>query len=91
MQKIILATLGLAMFATPLAAGNPHSDGYAAHEFDPYAVEQNAPAAHASARSSQHFFLAPTAGEVSGLGTDSSISGPRGGHWDPHQGTRLNH
>ncbi|MFW6039417.1 MAG: hypothetical protein ACOC9P_02965 [bacterium] len=39
MKKIILATMGLAMFATPLAAENPHS-GYPGAERDRHTVSR---------------------------------------------------
>jgi hypothetical protein len=63
MKKIILATLGLAMFATPLAAQNPkaslHPDSY-----------RSGPSAFSS---SSHALAVPQRPVVAPLGTTSSF------------------
>jgi hypothetical protein len=83
MKKIILATIGLAMFATPLAAGTPHSSGVSQHERHLYGLDRSAPAVQVPARSLDLFSASPVGsqsfgltGPRSGTGLQSSQRGP---------------
>jgi hypothetical protein len=98
MRNIILGAIGLAMFATPLAAGTPHSGGYAQHELHQFGMERNAPPVHAQARPSERFLVAPADARSSSLSGqqpgDSYSSRPQNGigvpYSAPPQGWPLN-
>ena len=82
MKKIILATIGLAMFATPLAAGTP-SSGVSQHERHLYGLDSSTPAVQVPARSPDRFSVSPAGSQSFGLtvprngaGFGSSTSGP---------------
>ncbi len=65
MKKIILATIGLAMFATPLAAGN--SSGVSQHQKHLYGLDPNTPAVQVPARSPYRFSVSPVGSQSFGL------------------------
>ena len=83
MKKIILATIGLAMFATPLAAGTP-SSGVSQHQRHLYGLDPNTPAVQVPVRSPYHFSISPVGSQSFGLtvpgttgaGFGYSTSGP---------------
>lgn len=77
MKKIILATIGLAMFATPLAAGTPHSSGVSQHERHQHGLDRSAPAVQVPARVPDRFSVSPVGSQSFGLtGLQSSQRGP---------------
>jgi hypothetical protein len=89
MKKIILATIGLAMFATPLAAGTPHSSGVSQHERHLYGLDRNASAIQVPVRSPARFFVSPVGSQSFGLtlGSNPAGSNPAGSYSArPHGG-----
>jgi hypothetical protein len=81
MRKIILATIGLAMFATPLAAGN--SSGVSQHQKHLYGLDPNTPTVQVPVRSQDQFSVSPVGSQSFGLtvpttgaGFGYSTSGP---------------
>jgi hypothetical protein len=90
MKKILLATIGLAMFATPLAAGTPHSSGVSQHERHLNSLNPHASAVQAPTRLTSRFSGSPAGGQSFGLTAPRNGAGPqfsRGGPW-PHQDLR---
>ena len=59
MKKIILGAIGLAMFATPLAAENAQS-GIAYHERAKYGLDMDTPAVQVPVVLSQRFAVTPS-------------------------------
>jgi hypothetical protein len=91
MKKIILSALGLAMFATPLAAGNPHSSGYAQHELHRYGIERPAPFSRTQQLTSR-FSPTPAGSQSFGLVSGTNPSGAhyaRPGLDGPHFGIGM--
>lgn len=88
MRHIILGAIGLAIFATPLTAGTPQSDGYAVFEQNSYGVERGARAAGARSTSSERFLVAQAGGR------NPDLSRPQNGGGVPYaappQGWPLN-
>jgi hypothetical protein len=66
MKKIILTAIGLALFATPLAADNPHS-GIAQHEKHRYGLNWHTPAVQVPVGTPDRFFVSPS-GATQSLG-----------------------
>jgi hypothetical protein len=65
MKKIILATIGLAMFATPLAAGT--SSGVSQHQKHLYGLDPNTPTVQVPVRSPDRFSASPVGSQSFGL------------------------
>lgn len=84
MKKIILTAIGLAMFVTPLAAGNAQS-GIAQHELNSYGLDPYTPSVQVPARTPQRFYFAPAGGQSFGLtlGTDPAGLHPAGSYQAP--------
>lgn len=84
MKNIIVATMALALFATPLAAGNS-SSGVAQHERNAYGLDRNAPSVQVPVNASQTFV--PASAGVQQFGLTSGIN-PAGAHLlRPHNST----
>ena len=84
MKKIILATIGLAMFATPLAAEGPHSTGISAHERHLHGLDWDTPAVQVPVRSPNRFSTSPAGSQSFGLTAPRNPSGfhnSGGGSW----------
>jgi hypothetical protein len=93
MKRIILTVFGLVIFATPLAAENPHANSYAPHQLHRFGIERNSTSAQAQVRAPERLIFAPVGSRSFGLalqrgpvGSQSSsphITRPYGGHGVP--------
>jgi hypothetical protein len=70
MRKIILTAIGLAMFATPLAADTPHA-GIAQHEKNRYGLDWHTPAVQVPVGHPQRFVVTPS-GQSFGLASPAA-------------------
>jgi hypothetical protein len=74
MKKIVLTAIGLAMFATPLAADTPHS-GIAQHEKHRYGLDWNTPAVQVPVGTPDRFLVSPVGGQSFGLTLGTNPAG----------------
>jgi hypothetical protein len=79
MRKIVLATIGLALFATPAAASS-HSAFDRTDRPQTYTLERNSPSTQA--RASGQFFVAPVGTRSFGLTLGNTHGNPH--HVRPH-------
>jgi hypothetical protein len=86
MKKIILATIGLALFATPAAASS-HLAFDRADRPQAYSLESNSPSVQAPA--SGQFFVAPAGTRSFGLTLGNTHANPY--HVAPHITPRHSH
>jgi hypothetical protein len=87
MKKIILTAIGLAMFATPLAAQSPQVSSF---ELERFATQRHAPPAQVGP--TERFFVAPAATQRSALTPRALSARPgaaRAGLERPYGGTGV--